>query len=183
MPHPGNDPHAAFGKLHRRPVHRPPLGPFQHFLTQPSRTLQGTSVHTVQRRGHQTVLHVSLRGNTNTGESAERRTPLHFGRTQRLDLPGDHCPRLAQRALQPAPCQGLRRALSAPPFPWTPPLARETSPCRPLLSPCPGRQAGHPQAAGHPGALSVTSASRLAVGGQGERTCEQDDPSLSTRPR
>lgn len=134
VPHPGNDPHAAFGKLHRRPVHRPPLGPLQHFLTQPSRTLQGTSVHPVQRRGHQTVLHVSLRGNihTNTGESAERRTPLHFGRTQSLNLPADHCPRLAQRALQPAPSQGLRRALSAPPFPWPPPLAREPSPSRPL---------------------------------------------------
>ena len=74
---PGSDPHAALGELPRMPVHRPPLGPLQHFLTQPSRALQGTSVHPVQRRGRQTVLHISLRGyiHTNTGWSAGRRDP------------------------------------------------------------------------------------------------------------
>ena len=140
VPHPGNDPHAAFGKLHRRPVHRPPLGPLQHLLTQPSRTLQGTSVHPVQRRGHQTALHVSLRGNihTNTDESAERRTPLHFGVGPRASTSlATTAPGSAQGALQPAPCQGLRRALSLPPFPWPPPLASEPSPLRPLKAHAP----------------------------------------------
>lgn len=96
-PLPRSEPHAAFGKLPRMPVHRPPLGPLQHFLTQSSRALQGTSVHPVQRRGRQTVLHVSLRGHvhTNTGGSAGRRDPAPAaGRSPSLDLPCDHRPRL-----------------------------------------------------------------------------------------
>lgn len=131
---PGSDPHAASGELPRMPVHRPPLGPLQHFLTQPSGALQGTSVHSVQSCSRQTVLHVSLRGyiHTNTGGSAGRQdTAPAEGGSPSLDLPGDHCPRLRpQCALQPAPSR--ERAVRADPlhFRLPAPLGRGPSPTR-----------------------------------------------------
>lgn len=42
------------------PVHCPPLGALQYFPPQPSRALERAPVHSVQRRGRQTVFHVSL---------------------------------------------------------------------------------------------------------------------------
>lgn len=134
-PLPGNDPHAAFGKLHRMPVHRPPFGPLQHFLTQPSRALQGTSVHPVQRRGRQTVLHVSLRGHihTNTGGLAGLRGPAPArGRTQGLDLPGDRRPRLRPTRFPAGLVSGAKACARSPSISVSPSLARNPSPNRPL---------------------------------------------------
>lgn len=132
---PRNNPHAAFGKLHRTPVHGPPSGSLQHFPSQPSRALQGASVHPVQRRGHQTALHVPLGGHrhTNTGGSAGRRHPAPArSRTQRASTsPAATAPGSAQRALPRGQSRQRGVARGTRPFPPPPPEAREPSPGQP----------------------------------------------------
>lgn len=103
-----NAPHVAFGQ--RMPVHCPPLSPLQHFLTQPSRALQGTPVHPVQRRDSQIVLHVYLSGyiHTHKGGSASCGDPAPDpGRSRGLNLPSDQRSRLRPpRVSQRLPGQG-----------------------------------------------------------------------------
>jgi hypothetical protein len=114
-------PCAAPGTLLRMPVHRPPPGPLQHFLTQPRRTLQGTSVHPVQRRCRQALLHVSLGRRYTQTPAGQLPAPALAG-SPGLDFPGDH-PVPSPATSIPAgarPGRGCgRRPLPLPaPSPW-----------------------------------------------------------------